>query len=81
MVIKTFNLEEETYKKFANFCKENGLSMSHQVNLFIRAQIETEPQIRKEYLSKLDTIKRGRFIKIGNIEDFKKRYSNIEKIN
>jgi antitoxin component of RelBE/YafQ-DinJ toxin-antitoxin module len=74
MVIKTFNLEEEAYKKFADFCKENGLSMSNQVNIFIKAQIEVKPKVREEYLQKLDLIRKGRFIKVGSIEDFKKRY-------
>ena len=67
MVIKTFNLEEETYNQFAEFCKENGLSMSKQVNIFIKAQIETKPKVREEYLQKLDLIKKGRFIKVGSI--------------
>lgn len=75
MVIKTFNLEEDVYKKFADFCKEHGLSMSKQVNIFIKAQIETKPRVREEYLQKLEAIRRGRFIKVGNIEDFKKRYA------
>ena len=67
MVIKTFNLDEDVYRKFADFCRENGLSMSKQVNIFIKAQIETEPKVREEYLQKLDAIKRGRFIKIGSM--------------
>lgn len=75
MAIKTFNLEEDAYKKFADFCKEHGLSMSKQVNIFIKAQIETKPRVREEYLQKLEAIRRGRFIKVGNIEDFKKRYA------
>ena len=75
MVIKTFNLEENVYKKFADFCKENGLSMSKQINIFIKSQIEIKPKVREEYLHKLDTIRKGRFIKIGNIEDFKRRYA------
>ena len=75
MVIKTFNLEEDVYKKFADFCKENGLSMSKQINTFIKAQIEVEPKVREEYLHKLDTIRKGKFIRVGNIEDFKKRYA------
>ena len=75
MAIKTFNLEEDVYKKFADFCKEHGLSMSKQVNIFIKAQLETEPKVREEYLQKLDAIRKGRFIKVGNIEDFKKRYA------
>ncbi len=75
MVLKTFNLEENVYKKFSNFCKENGLSMSKQVNIFIKAQIAVEPKVREEYLQKLDAIRKGRFIKVGSIEDFKKRYA------
>ena len=75
MVIKTFNLEEDVYKKFADFCRENGLSMSKQVNIFIKAQIEVKPKVREEYLQKLDMIRKGRFIKVGNIEDFNKRYA------
>ena len=75
MVIKTFNLEEDVYKNFADFCKENGFSMSKQVNIFIKAQIETAPKVREEYLKKLEAIRKGRFIKVGSIEDFKKRYA------
>lgn len=36
MVLKTFNVEEESYKKFSEFCKENGLSMSKQIELFLK---------------------------------------------
>lgn len=75
MVIKAFNLEEDVYKKFSDFCKEHGLSMSKQINIFIKAQIETEPRVREEYLRKLDVIQKGKFIKVGNIGNFKKRYS------
>jgi len=75
MVIKTFNLEEDAYRKFAEFCKEHGLSMSKQIDFFIKAQIETEPKVREEYLQKLELIRKGRFIKVGSINDFKKRYT------
>ena len=71
MVLKTFNLDEEAYGKFAQFCKENGISMSNQINTFISAQIEEKPKVREEYLRKLDKIRKGNFIKVG---DFKKRY-------
>ncbi|MBM3247696.1 hypothetical protein FJZ17_04120 [Candidatus Pacearchaeota archaeon] len=75
MVLKTFNLEEETYDKFSEFCKANGISMSKQINIFINAQIAEEPKVREEYLKKLEIIRKGKFTKIGNIEDFKKRYA------
>jgi PHP family Zn ribbon phosphoesterase len=64
MVLKTFNLEDETYRKFSEFCRENGLSMSKQVDIFIKAQIEEIPKVRENYLQKLEAIRKGRFIKI-----------------
>ena len=75
MVLKTFNLDNETYDKFSEFCKENGLSMSKQIDIFIKAQIEESPKVREEYLKKLEFIRKGRFIKVGNFEDFNKMYS------
>lgn len=71
MVLKTFNLDEETYKKFSEFCKENGFSMSKQVNFFIKSQMTEEPKVREEYLKKLEQIRKGKFVKVT---DFKKRY-------
>ena len=61
MVLKTFNLNEETYRKFSEFCKEHGISMSRQINLFIESQMAEEPEVRKSYLKKLEGIKRGKF--------------------
>lgn len=75
MVIKTFNLDEETYNKFSEFCKEYGLSMSSQINIFIKSQLEEKPKVREEYLKKLERIRKGKFIRIGNIEDFNKKYA------
>jgi hypothetical protein len=75
MVLKTFNLEEETYRKFSDFCKQNGISMSKQVDIFIKAQLEEKPKVRAEYLQRLEAIRKGKFIKVGGIEDFKKRYA------
>ncbi|MFA6022923.1 MAG: hypothetical protein WC781_02435 [Candidatus Pacearchaeota archaeon] len=71
MVLKTFNLNEEVYKKFSEFCKANGISMSKQVEIFIQAQMAESPKVREEYLMKLETIRKGRFVKV---DDFKKRY-------
>jgi len=75
MALKTFNLDPKVYKKFSNICKSNGISMSKQVEVFIRAQLEEKPKIRKEYLEKLERIRRGNFIRIGTFEDFEKRYN------
>jgi len=73
MVLKTFNVEEAVYKKFSSFCKTNGISMSKQVDFFMRSFIE--PKAKKEYLDKLNEIRKGKFIRIGTVEDFKKRYN------
>jgi len=73
MVLKTFNIDEGIYKKFSEFCKQNGISMSKQVNFFIESQMAEEPKVRKEYLEKLDRIRKGKFVKVL---DFKKRYLN-----
>ncbi|MCK5624367.1 hypothetical protein KAI04_00825 [Candidatus Pacearchaeota archaeon] len=76
MVLKTFNLDEESYKQFSEFCKENGFSMSKQINFFIKTQIEEEPEVREEYLKKLDRIrKKGKFIAYSSFEDFEKAVS------
>ena len=40
MGLKTFNLDEETYKKYSSHCKEQGISMSKRVEGFIRQELE-----------------------------------------
>ena len=73
MVLKTFNLNEEVYKKFSKFCKENGISMSKQIDLFIRSQMEDEPEIRPEYIKKLRNIeKHGRYGRV---------FSSVEELD
>jgi len=69
MALKTFNLNEETYKKFSEFCKANGISMSKQINFFIEAQMAEEPEVREEYLKKLERIRKGKFISFNSIEE------------
>ena len=71
MVLKTFNVEEAVYKKFSGFCKEYGISMSKQINIFMKSMIERNPQVKEEYLRKLDRIRKGNFIRIKN---FSKHY-------
>ena len=70
MALKTFNLNEETYSRFSKFCKEHGLSMSKQINIFIEAQMAEEPEVREEYLKKLERIiKRDKFIEVKDINE------------
>lgn len=71
MAIKSFNLAEEVYAKYSKFCKEHGIIMSKQVELFMEAQLEEEPEVKKAYLEKLERIRKGKFIRV---ENFAKRY-------
>lgn len=74
MALKTFNVQESVYDRFSHFCKEHGISMSKQVELFMRYMMEEEPEARKEYLEKLEKIRKQRTIIIGGLDDFRKRY-------
>ena len=69
MVLKTFNLDDETYKKFSEYCKQRGLSMSKQVDIFIKLQLTDKEEVREEYLKKLDEIRKGKFIKVEDLND------------
>ena len=71
MVLKTFNVDEGIHAKFSQFCKEHWISMSRQVQLFMESQVEDEPEAKKEYLEKLERIRKGRFIKV---KSFAERY-------
>ena len=71
MVLKTFNVEEVVYRKFSDFCKGHGVSMSKQVELFMESMVEEEPEAKKEYLQKLERIRKGKFMRVDN---FASRY-------
>ncbi len=71
MALKTFNLNEDVYRDFSRFCKEHGISMSKQIEIFIRSQMEEEPEVKREYLERLNRIRKGKFIRV---ENFAKRY-------
>jgi len=71
MVLKTFNVQEDVYLRFSNFCKEHGISMSKQVEIFMESMIEEEPEAKKEYLEKLERIRKGGFMRV---DSFAERY-------
>ena len=66
MALKTFNIQEGVYKKFSHLCKGNGMSMSKQVEFFMKSVVEEEPKVKKEYLQKLERIRKGKFIRVHN---------------
>ena len=69
MVLKTFNVEEDVYRKFSEFCKGNGISMSKQIDFFMKSVVEEEPEAKKEYIDKLERIRNGKFIRVKSIAD------------
>ena len=40
MALKTFNIDEATYKEFSAYCKKHGISMSKRVEHFIIDELE-----------------------------------------
>ena len=69
MTLKTFNLNQEVYGKFSAFCKGHGISMSNQIELFMESQIENEPEAKREYLEKLDRMRKGKFVSVKNFAE------------
>ncbi|MEM4398088.1 MAG: hypothetical protein QW757_05715 [Candidatus Woesearchaeota archaeon] len=74
MALKTFNIDETIYKKFSDICKKNGMSMSKQIEFFMRSIVEYEPEAKKEYLEKLNKFRQQPNIEIGTIKEFRERY-------
>jgi negative regulator of replication initiation len=38
--LKTFNLDEEIYNQFSQHCKSNGISMSKQIENFLKQELD-----------------------------------------
>lgn len=66
MVLKTFNVAEDVYENFSKFCKGLGINMSKQIEMFMRSFGENEPQARKEYLEKLEKVRKGEFVRVAS---------------
>ncbi len=71
MVLKTFNVDEETYNEFSAMCKSHGMSMSKQIQMFMESIVSQEPKAKQEYLEKLNEIRKGKFV---SVNDFSERY-------
>lgn len=54
MAIKTFNVDAEVHRQFASFCREHGISMSRQIEMFMQHQLEANPVTKKEHAEKLE---------------------------
>jgi antitoxin component of RelBE/YafQ-DinJ toxin-antitoxin module len=55
MALKTFNLDEETYKEFSEHCKKEGISMSKKVENFIRQEVQNIKLPKKRRSTNLQT--------------------------
>ncbi len=53
MAIKTFNVDEEVYKQFSEYCKKQGISMSKRVEHFLKEEIA---KIKSRTNSKRDAV-------------------------
>ena len=40
MALKTFNIDKKTYDIYSKHCKQNGISMSRQVENFLKKELE-----------------------------------------
>ena len=67
MALKTFNVDPSTYAQFRGFCKAHGLSMSAQVQSFMRSVMAEDLRVSQQYLLKLQRIRAEPSIPI---EDF-----------
>jgi hypothetical protein len=50
MALKTFNINEETYKRFSEHCKKEGISMSKRIENFLKQEVEKikQPETKGE---------------------------------
>jgi len=78
MVKAIVDINEGTNKILNHLKVEYGLrDKSQAINLMaeeFKRFVKVEPEVRPEYVKKLKKIQKGKYIKIGTIKDFKKRY-------
>ncbi len=59
MSIKTFNVDDEVYKQFSEYCKKQGISMSKRVEHFIKdevAKIKDKSLLKKGIVERKDVL-------------------------
>lgn len=78
MVKAIVDIDEEANKVLNHLKAEYGLKdKSQAINLMaeeFKRFVRIEPEVRPEYIEKLKRIRKGKHIKIGSIEYFRKRY-------
>jgi antitoxin component of RelBE/YafQ-DinJ toxin-antitoxin module len=69
MALKTFNVDDAVYRKFSAACRENGMSMSKQIEFFMRSMVGEE-RVKASYIRKLEKLRKGPFVRIDNFSEF-----------
>lgn len=54
MALKTFNINPAVYKKFSEYCKKEGISMSKKIENFIANELKNV--LQKEHSEKVKEI-------------------------
>jgi len=76
MVVRSFNVAEDVYGRFMAFCRARGVSMSKQIEMFMQAQISDEPEVKQEYLEKLEQIRKGKYLKFSSLDELRAQIEN-----
>jgi len=78
MVKAIIDISEETNRVLNHLKVEYGLKDKSQAINTMAAEfkkiVRTEPEVRPEYIKKLKRIQKQKAIKIGSVDDFRKRY-------
>jgi hypothetical protein len=78
MVKAIVDINEEANKVLNHLKAEYNLKdKSQAINVMakeFKRFVKIEPEVRPEYIKKLMKIHKGKHIKIGSVEDFRKRY-------
>ncbi len=78
MVKAIIDINEEANKVLNHLKAEYGLKdKSQAINVMateFKRIIRVEPEVRPEYVKKLMKIHKGKHIKVGSIDDFRKRF-------
>ncbi|KYC53699.1 MAG: hypothetical protein AMQ74_00318 [Candidatus Methanofastidiosum methylothiophilum] len=66
----SLNINNKLFHKFEIFCEEHGTTADDEIESFIRSILDDDVEITEEYQRKLDTIRKGKFIRVNNFAEF-----------
>ena len=74
MGVKSFSISNDLYEKYSSECKRLGLSMSKQIENFMKFQLEEEFAVREEYIKKIEKIRKEKFRPVADFDKHDKIY-------